>query len=189
MKNFKGKAISSKTLKFLCLGICLVGFILLIVMKKAMKLSNIVCFVTFLAFMIAGLFGYWMVDRKSKGKSTTESEIDDFLKSFIDSLKGGQSVSNAIESCEESSSRELRDSLESFFRDSTGPLLNSNRRDMLDLIKLSMDDSSTKSLVVSLKASLKKSDVKGDCSLGYVALGSFAIELAVIAICIYMTSI
>lgn len=189
MKIFKGKAISAKALKYLCLGLCVVGFMLLILMKKVMGLPNIACLVTFLVFMIAGLLGYWLVDKRKQKPSNMDDELDKFLKSLTDCLKGGNGLSDSIAEAKESvSSKDFKEALESFLNDSTGLLINSKRRNLLDLIKQSMDGSSNKSLIISLEYGLDKEPSKQVPTLGYVALGSFVVEIVVILICVYLST-
>lgn len=177
-------------LKWCSLSLCLIGFVMLLIMKKAMKASNGVCLIVFCLFAFIGLFGYWYIDKKSKGDNIIDKkEYQSYLHAVCLSLKSGKNVNDSINECKEGVSIEkVRQDIDSYMNDLTGPIMNSGYREMFEAIRVSKGTNGSLCLQTLLDEIDKKENRKIDSTLGYIAIIGFVIEMIALMICIYIPS-
>lgn len=179
-----------KIFKWCSLSLCLIGFVMLLILKKAIKASNGICLLVFCIFVFSGLFGYWYMDKKSKDDSVNEEkEYMAFLKSMTLSLKSGKNVKDSIVECKEALSNEkTKLDIDSYLNDLTGPIMNSKYKEKFDAIRMSKENNEALSLQTLLEEIDHSENRKMDCTLGYVAIVGFVVEMVALMICIYLPS-
>lgn len=191
MRKIKSILGNARSMKWICASLCVAGLVVSIVMKKAFRLPNGVCLLASSMFFAAGLLGYFLFDKKGKrGAHVDEADIMLFLESTLASLRSGHAMSDALDNAKDKvGGVERKRDIDSFLDDGTGPLINSRHRHLLDLLRQARNDERTQCIQSLIQCEVDGGRTSWDCRLGYLALGSFVVELMAIVICVFLSAI
>lgn len=177
--------------KYIGMGISLAGFLLFWLLKGVFKKDDVTSFIVLIIFFGIGTILFFYLDKFGNDqKKNLEMKVVTFLKTVALALRAGDDLSSSLEKGKkEIGDQKIKEQVDCFLADGTGPLNNSPHKSLLLTLKNKEDITDTVSLATYIEASLiePKEEKKG--MLGYLGLIALVVEMALVLIAVYANNL